>query len=235
MIKACHIALPIVAWVSVLWSLPLGGRAVAATRGSDPAPTAEVAPVVRHALERALATPGARLDSAVEERGSVRPIDCRVTEVEVAQPIEASGRLAVKVSGRGSRGGHCDNWLWVRVRVVAPVAVATRALRAGDALEGAYDTEERELRSGHTPAVIGSSSVAARAVAAGQILDGAVVGEPTLRLGQMVKVVVVSGALMIEQTGRGAPCLRGRSCAVLASGKQVEGELVDGRLVVEAP
>lgn len=235
MIKVGHIALPVVATVSVLLAVPLAARAAAGTRGGDAAATPEVAPVVRHALERALAAPGARLDSAVEERGSVRPLDCRATEVEVAQPIEASGRLAVKVSGRASHGGHCEGWLWVRVRVVAPVAVATRALRAGDALEGAYDTEERELRSGHTPALIGSASVAARAVAAGQILDGAVVSEPTLRSGQMVKVVVVSGALMIEQTGRGAPCVRGRSCAVLASGKQVEGELVDGRLMVETP
>jgi hypothetical protein len=72
-------------------------------------------------------------------------------------------------------------------------------------------------------------------VGAGQILDAGVVGEPTLRSGEMVKVMVVSGALVIEQTGRGAPCVRGRSCAVLASGKQVEGELVDGRLVVQAP
>ncbi len=232
MIKVGHIALPIVASVSVLLAVPL---AAAGTRGGDPAPTAEVAPVVRHALERALATPGARLDSAVEERGSTRPLDCRVTEAEVAQPIEASGRLAVKISGRAAHGGHCDSWIWVRVRVVAPVAVATRALRAGDSLENAYDTEERELRAGHAPAAIGPSSVVTRAVAAGQILDGAAVGEPTLRLGEVVKVVVVSGALMIEQTGRGAPCLRGRSCAVLASGKQVEGELVDGRLVVETP
>jgi hypothetical protein len=107
-------------------------------------------------------------------------------------------------------------------------------LRSGDALEGAYTTEERELRPGHVPAVIGPASVVARAMAAGQILDAATVVEPTLRLGEMVKVVVVSGALMIEQTGRGAPCVRGRSCAVLSSGRQVEGELVDGRLVVQS-
>ena len=235
MSRAGHILLPIVTWGSVLLSAPFAALAVAGTRGGDPASTAEVAPVVRSALERALAAPGARLDSAVEERGSARPLDCHVTEVEVAQSIEASGRLAVKVSGRASRGGHCDSWLWVRVRVVAPVAVATRALRAGESLEGAYDTEERELRPGHTPAVIGRSSVAARAVAAGQILDGAVVGEPTLRPGAVLKVGVVSGARMIVHTGRGTPCARGRSCAVLASGKQVEGELVDGRLVVETP
>jgi hypothetical protein len=220
--------------VSALLSAPLVvGHAFAGTRGAEPASTVEVAPVVRHALERALAAPGARLDSAVEERGSARPFDCHVSEAELAHPIEASARLAVKISGRAAHGGHCDSWIWVRVRVVAPVAVATRALRAGDPLEGAYDTEERELRAGHAPAAIGPSSVATRAVAAGQILDGAVVGEPTLRPGEVVKVVVVSGALMIEQTARGVPCARGRSCAVLASGKQVEGELVDGRLVVQ--
>jgi flagella basal body P-ring formation protein FlgA len=232
MIRAPQIALPIVV-SALLSSLPAARQAYAGTRGAEPASAAEVAPVVRHALERALAAPGARLDSAVEERGAARPVDCRVSEAEVAQPIEASGRLAVKISGRAAHGGHCDSWIWVRVRVVAPVAVAKHALRAGDSLENAYDTEERELRAGHTPAAIGPSSVVTRAVAAGQILDGAVVGEPTLRFGDVVKVLVVSGALVIEQTGRGAPCARGRSCAVLASGKQVEGELVDGRLVVQ--
>ena len=234
MLRAGHIALPIIVsgWLA---APPLASHAFAGTRAAESATSTEVAPVVRHTLERALAAPGARIDSAIEERSSGRPVDCRVSEAEVAQPIEASGRLAVKVSGRGIRGGFCDSWIWVRVRVVAPVAVATRALRAGDPLEGAYDTEERELRPGHTPAVIGHSSVAARAVAAGQLLDGTVVGEPTLRPGEVVKVVVVSGALIIEQTGRGAPCARGRSCAVLSSGKQVEGELVDGRLVVETP
>jgi len=233
MTRGGHIALPVVVWASTLMSAP--PVAFAGTRRAEPAPAADVAPLVRHALEHALAAPGARLDSAVEERGSARPVDCRASEVEVAQPIEASGRLAVKISGRSVHGGSCDNWIWVRVRVVAPVAVATRALRAGDSLDGAYATEERELRAGHAPAAIGPSSVATRAVAAGQILDGAVVGEPTLRPGEAVKVVVMSGALMIEQTGRGAACARGRSCAVLASGKQVEGELVEGRLVVQSP
>jgi hypothetical protein len=234
MIRAPHIALAIVA-AALLSAPPVARFAAAATRGAQPASAAEVAPLVRHALERALAAPDARLDSAVEERGAARPVDCHVTEAEVAQPIEASGRLAVKISGRAAHGGHCDSWIWVRVRVVAPVAVATRALRAGDSLENAYATEERELRAGHTPAAIGPSSVATRAVAAGQVLDGALVGAPTLRFGEAVKVVVVSGSLLIEQTGRGAPCARGRSCAVLASGKQVEGELVDGRLVVQGP
>jgi hypothetical protein len=56
-----------------------------------------------------------------------------------------------------------------------------------------------------------------------------------LRPGEIVKVMIVSGALVIEQAGRGVPCGRGRSCASLASGKQVEGDLVEGKLVVQAP
>ncbi len=229
MIKAGHIALPIV--LSLSASTAFAGGA----HNSEVAPGVELAPLVRHAIERALAAPGARIDNAVEERGSARPLDCQVTQAEVAQPIEASGRLAVKISGRAARGGHCELWIWARVRVVAPVAVASRALRAGDPLDGAYTTEERELRLGHAPAVIGPSSVATRALAAGQMLDASVVAEPTLRSGDVVKVVVVSGSLVIEQTGRAVPCVRGRSCAVLASGKQVEGELVDGRLMVQSP
>ncbi len=235
MIKVDHIALPMVVWMSALFATALARPAFAGGgRAPEAAAGVEVAPLVRHALERALSTPGARIESAVEERGAGRPSDCHATEAEVAQPIEASGRLAVKISGRAPHGGHCELWVWTRVRVVGPVAVAARSLRAGDALAGLYTTEERELRAGHGPAAIGPSSVAARAMAAGQMLDASTVVEPTLRLGDMVKVVVVSGALVIEQTGRGAPCARGRSCAVLASGKQVEGELVDGRLVVQS-
>jgi hypothetical protein len=236
MTKVGHIALPIVVGLSALLAPPGAAPAFAGgARAAEPPREAEVAPVVRHALERALAVPGARIDSAVEERGSSRPGDCRATDAEVTQPIEATGRLAVKVGGHAAHGGRCDVWIWVRVRVVATVAVATRALRAGDALDGAYDTEERELRAGRAPVVIGSASVATRALAAGQMLDATVVGEPTVRPGDVVKVVVMSGALVIEQTGRGARCAHGHSCAVLASGKQVEGDLVDGRLVVQSP
>jgi len=61
------------------------------------------------------------------------------------------------------------------------------------------------------------------------------VSEPTLRPGQTVKVVIVSGTLVIEQAGRATPCVRGRSCATLASGKVVEGELSEGKLMVQAP
>jgi len=193
-----------------------------------------VSPIVRRAIERGLTVPGARIDTAVEDQGIRRTVECQATSAELLRPIDGSGRVAVKVAGRSVRG-KCDAWIWVRVRVVAPVAVAARSLAAGDRLDGATMVEERELHAGHAPATIGPASVATRAVGAGQLIEAALVGEPTVRLGDTVKVVIVSGALVIEQTGRGAPCARGRSCATLATGKLVEGELREGKLVVLAP
>ena len=232
--RAGHIGLGIAAALG--WLAGAGGGAVRlahADAGAD-ADGKMVSAVVKKAIERGLAVPGARLDAAYEERAAARAADCRATSAELLRPIDGSGRVAVRVAGRSARGQSCDAWTWVRVRVVAPVAVAARALAAGDRLDGATRVEERELRAGHAPATIGPATVATRAVGARQLIEAALAGEPTVRLGDNVKVVIVSGALEIEQTGRGAPCARGRSCATLATGKVVEGELREGKLVVQA-
>jgi len=50
-----------------------------------------------------------------------------------------------------------------------------------------------------------------------------------------VKVVLVSGGLAVEQVGRAVPCARNHNCAVLPSGKHVDGALVEGRLMVQLP
>ena len=228
MIIGGHIALQIAAGL-VAAVVAGGAPATASDTGATPAA------IFRKAIERALSVPGARLESAVEERAGARASDCHVVEAEVTQSVEASGRIAVKASGHLGRGQRCDAWIWMRVRVVAPVGVTARALRAGERLEGAVTIEERELHAGHAPAAIGPASVAARDLKGGQLLDAASVAEPTLRPGEAVKVLVVSGALVIEQSGRAVPCVRGRSCAILTSGKQVEGSLIDGRLVVLTP
>jgi len=233
----------------MVWRIVLGFLAVVASGAGTGAGVAranaaagagdvdgkKVSPIVRQAIERGLSVPGARLESAFEDRNPGSSADCRATSAELLRPIDGSGRVAVKVTGRSAHGKSCDAWTWVRVRVVARVAVAARALVAGDRLDGATVIEERELRVGHAPALIGPASVVARAVGAGQVIEAALVSEPMLRPGQTVKVVIVSGSLVIEQTGRAAPCVRGRSCATLASGKLVEGELSDGKLMVQAP
>jgi len=59
--------------------------------------------------------------------------------------------------------------------------------------------------------------------------------EQTRKNFEAVKVLVRNGALAIETVGRLVACGAGRACAVLASGKHVEGQLADGRLIVEVP
>jgi hypothetical protein len=217
-----------------MWTAAFISSLLAAAPAARPAPAASpVAPVVQAALERALAVPEARVEDAVLAAGGAGA--CQATEADVPRAIEGSGRVAVRVAGRGPRGGGCGAWLWVDLRVVAPVAVATRALRAGEPLAGATVTEQRELRAGHAPARLDDGLVAARAIAAGQVIEADAASVPTARPGDTVKVVVVAGALTVEQPGRAVPCARGRSCAVLRSGRHVEGDLIDGRLVVEAP
>ena len=80
-----------------------------------------------------------------------RACRCHVTEAEVARPVDGSGRVRGEARGRAARGGRCDGWTWVRVRVVAPVAVATRACARASRWTTPIATEERELRAGHTP------------------------------------------------------------------------------------
>jgi flagella basal body P-ring formation protein FlgA len=201
---------------------------VTPARGAEP-----LSPQVFTALEQALTFPGARIDAATEERPMGR--SCTPREITVPRPVDGSGRFAVKVSGTKAGGAACEVWTWVRVRVVADVAVTRRALRPGEAIADAVTTETRELRAGQVPARLIPGAVAARSLPAGQLVQADGVSVPTARPGEQVKVMVVAGALAVEQTARSIPCTRGRSCAVLPSGKQVEGDLIDGRLVVVLP
>jgi flagella basal body P-ring formation protein FlgA len=203
----------------------------APAHGAEP-----LSPQVFTALEQSLTLPGARLDAATEEKPMSRTIQsCSPREVSVARPVDGSGRFAVKVSGTKSGGAACEVWTWVRVRVVAEVAVTKRAVRPGEAIADAVATETREVRAGQVPARLLPGAVAARSLPAGQLVQADAVSVATAKPGEQVKVMVVAGALAVMQTARSIPCSRGRSCAVLPSGKQVEGDLIDGRLVVVLP
>ena len=192
-----------------------------------------LSPQVFTALEQALTLPGARLDAATEEKPMSRA--CAPREITVPRPVDGSGRFAVKVSGTKSGGVACEVWTWVRVRVVADVAVTKRAVRPGEAIADAVSTETREVRAGQVPARLLPGAVAARSLPANQLVQADAVSVATVKPGEQVKVMVVAGALAVMQTARSIPCSRGRSCAVLPSGKQVEGDLIDGRLVVVLP
>jgi len=186
------------------------------------------------ALTAALSLPCARAE-LLALRPSL-PAGCSAIAFDSPRPITSSGDVPLRARGEQASGAPCEGWAWARVRVLAAVAVAARALEAGDALDaGAWAVAEREVVAGRSPlAAIPPGATAARALRAGTAIEAV-----HLRLGpppgDPVRVVVRAGGLTVVQPGRAAACARGRACAVLPSGQRVEGSFDGGRLFVEAP
>jgi flagella basal body P-ring formation protein FlgA len=196
---------------------------------SDPAPAGrDILPsAVSESLTRALAVAGARI---VPLSWSA-PAGCRVRNASVAHALDGSGRVSVKISGPG-----CSGWGWAVVEVWAQAAVTTRAVRAGEALNALVAVIEHEVRPGHMPYLPPDGAVAIRSLSAGTVVNPADVGGSTVVAGDPVKILVVSGVLAVEAQGRRIPCGQSRACAVLSSGKHLEGHMDDnGRLIVEVP
>jgi len=195
------------------------------------------------AVDAALVAASTVPDARIEGLSVDRPHNaCAVAvpeRVEIPRPIDGSARVAVKLIGP-ARGAAppCETWGWARFRLLAPVPVAVRALRAGESLAGATRLDHREIKVGHPPANLASleaGATADRALVPGQLVETDMVRAPGPRAGDPVKVVLVAGGLAIEQTGRAVPCARNHNCAVLPSGKHVDGAFVDGRLLVQMP
>jgi hypothetical protein len=184
------------------------------------------------AVEEAL-TPGRRAEVAAPQVSSGR--DCRPESWSTLRPTTASGPAALRFAGADAAGRPCEGFAWAKVTVLAPTPVVTRALEVGDPLEGGVAWEEREVRPGRLP----PAALPEGATAARRLRPGAVLEETSYRVGPRpgtaLAVVLSSGALSIEQVGRSVPCSRGRACAVLPSGRRVEGRLADGRILVEVP
>jgi flagella basal body P-ring formation protein FlgA len=122
------------------------------------------------------------------------------------------------------------------VEVWAQAAVTTRAVRAGESLDASFAVIEHEVRQGHEPYLPSDGAIAIRSLSAGTVVCPADVGKSTVVAGDPVKILVVSGVLAVEAQGRRIPCGQSRACAVLASGKHLEGRMDDsGRLIVEVP
>ena len=198
------------------------------------------------ALSAAVTISGARVDIVAFDLPAPPPRspgNCLTSgpdgHIETSRPIDGSGRVAVRLTGSRSGGATCEVWAWARVRMFAKVPVTRRAVRAGETFASAAATEEREIKSGHVPAtweaVVANGSVAGHSLGAGQVIEADAVRAPGPRAGESVKILIVSGALAIEQIGHAVPCARGKSCALLPSGKHIEGTLVDGRLMVQLP
>jgi hypothetical protein len=195
-------------------------------------PRADVPAAARAALLRALALPGARLE--VTGWSSALPPGCEPSEADVPRPVAASGRAPLRLRG-AARGVPCEGWAWAQVRVFAPSLRAWRAIPEGEPVEPAAALAEQEVLPGRAPmGALPPGALAARAIAAGASIDpGAVRLGP--RPGEAVTVILRRGPLTVEQAGRALPCARGRACALLPSGRRVEGRPDAGRIAVEMP
>jgi hypothetical protein len=200
----------------------------ATTAASHSTGGANLPPEVSEVLSQALAVPAARI---VPLGWSARlPAGCTLHRAVVDGAVTGSGRLPVKLYGQG-----CTGWGWVRFEVWAPTAFTTRPVRAGERLQPALAVEDREVRSGHVGIVPPPAATAARDLPRGTVLEAAHIAGATLASGEPVKVIVMSGPLAIEMQGRAISCGAGRTCAVLPSGRHVEGHLEEGRLLVDVP
>jgi len=156
---------------------------------------------------------------------------CAPEQVEAPRAIKSSGMVAVRVRGAG-----CRAVAWVRVRVEAQVMIAARPLRAGDPLEGATRSEWREVPAGR--AVVRQADPgtrAAMAIPAGAMLEPSQLRGAGPTPGDALTVVAKSGEVEIELPGHAVPCSDGHACAVLASGRRVEGTWRSDKLWVEMP
>jgi hypothetical protein len=204
--------------------------AITLVAAAPAARTADVAlpPVVQAAVDNAIALPGARVVPVSYAVGNGRPCDAQ--SATISRPIDGSGRFAVKLSGAG-----CTGWAWLKVDVWAQVPITTRLVREGERLDDAVTFVERQVTGGRAPVTLTAESVASRPLPRGQAVMPEHIKRTGGNAGELVKVLVQSGALAVEASGRLVACGRDKTCAVLASGKHVEGRLLDGRLVVELP
>lgn len=185
------------------------------------------------AVAAALALPGARAEVADVRAAAGR--GCAPERWEAMKPVIASGAVALRLAGRDASGARCEGFAWAKVRVLAPALVALRAVRRGEPLAGAVAPGEAEVVAGRAAvAALPPGALADRALRAGAPIDAGAIRAGPLP-GQPVAVVIRAGAVTLEQTGRAVACPRDRACAVLPSGRRVEGVLDGGRLLVEAP
>lgn len=201
--------------------------ALLAASGAPPKASEGLPGEVGESVQRALALPSAR----------ILPLHftgvkgCPAGRASVARPIDGSGRYPVRMTGHG-----CTGWGWVDVQVWAETSVTTRVVRAGEPLAPACTVAEREVRPGRPPFVVPADAVASRTLPVGAAVGEADIRRGSVSVGDPIKVVFLSGTVAIEAQGRRTQCLRMRDCAVLASGKHVEGQIDEsGRLLVEVP
>ncbi|AKU93002.1 hypothetical protein [Vulgatibacter incomptus] len=214
--------------------------ASAATANSSPAPDAAISAVpepvpsaLQAALRAAVSNPAARLE--IRSFRDRLPPGCRASRAEVPRPIETSGRQHVKLIGTTSEGFACEGWAFADVKLMAPAWITTRAVRAGEPLDGASREDLRELEPGRRILhELPPGARASRDLAAGVALEPGQIGG-AIAPGEPLTVLLRRDGLTIETRGRAIACGPGRACAQLSSGKRLEGRLEGETLVMEDP
>lgn len=199
-----------------------------AVTGMSPRVHGNIPDVVKDALTQSLGISGARLVPLA----FVNSKNCPIHHASVSQPILGSGRVPVRYSGPG-----CTGFAWADVQVWVDRAVTLRPIRRGQPLAGAIRHAEREVRRGQPIYIPSETAVASRDLPMGTVVtERDVAGGNGDSTGNSIKIVVKTGALAVTTQGRRISCGSGRLCAVLPSGKRVEGTLDEAdQLIVELP
>jgi hypothetical protein len=181
---------------------------------------------VTEAVQKAAAVPGATVTLSAYRAA---PASCVATEARVERPYFVSGEVMARFTGTDARG-VCNGAAMVHATVRAELWVAAKSARAGEPIEAIR--AEREVRT--EPLLeLPQGARAAKAIAAGSIIDANTLQDAAGPSGSHIQIELRDGSLRIATAGRVTPCSRGKSCAVLESGKHVEGLVQDGVLVVE--
>jgi hypothetical protein len=181
---------------------------------------------VAASVKTAVAVPGATVELS---NYRAAPASCIAREARVERPYFASGEVMARFTGEDSKG-PCNGAALVHATVRAQVWVAARAARAGEPIEAIQ--AERELR-GEPLQDLPQGARAARNIAAGAIIDSDSLQDAAGPTGSKIGIELRDGALRVATVGRVVPCGRGKSCAVLQSGKHVEGQVQNGILLVQ--
>lgn len=184
-------------------------------------PRAVAAPV-----EAAAGVPGATVTLS---NYRTAPASCVAREARVERPYFTSGEVMARFTGEDSKG-PCSGAALVHATVRAPVWVAVKSAKAGETIEAVQ--AERELRA-EPLTDLPQGARAARSIAAGAIIDQASLQDAAGPTGSKIAVELRDGTLRVATVGRVVPCGRGKSCAVLQSGKHVEGQVENGVLLVQ--
>jgi len=192
---------------------------------AHPASSADgkVIALVSDALVQA-ATPGDRI--SVTKVKLRKHQYCQIQSARVAQSIDGSGRVAVRIEGVTALDAQrtCAGIAWATVVVKRRVYVVTQPIARDGVMAEAVKQEERIVKRGARPiARMHAGAVAVRRLLPGTIVATSMVRAHGAKVGTNVPVHIVRGGLRIVLPGKAMRCGQNKACARLKNGTVVRG------------